>query len=242
MRRITSLALITLLFSLISPVQAQASILDKIVSWFKPPQEHEGPRPDETLRAPFVDNEASGNNKLMRIYNEADLAANTGLDESQSADIRKLSVAHRTEGQITEWATNVVATALNFSMQELKNFAPVLRPSFSASAIQNFKSFLTRADIVRKLQNDKYRLASYISSQPQIVQKGTAEDIYYWVVDVPVELSYLPLNGTNKARINPSSTQSGTIRIQIQRTDNTQQFVQGMSVTRWTAKELKKTK
>ncbi len=242
MLRIAYLFIVTLSFLAISSIQAQASLMDKVLGWFKPPQEQEGPRPDETLRAPFIDKTAPSNAKMMGIYNEAQAVANSDLDVSQSADIRKLSVPHRSDDQITEWTTSVVATALNFSMKELRNFAPVLRPSFSDVAIQDFKSFLTRGDIVRKLQNDTYRVGSYVSAPPQIVQKGMDESVYYWIVDVPVEMNYLPLNGTDKARINPASTQSGTIRVQIKRTDNTQKFVQGMSVTRWTATDFKTTK
>lgn len=239
MRRSLSVFLLVCICVLALPHTAQASFVDKIIDWFKPPVEQEGPRPDETLQAPFIQESAQKDSELMEIYTPVDAAASDQLDESQSEDIRKLSVAHRTDKQIMDWATNVTATALNFSLDELKKFGTVLRPSFSANGIQDFKSFLTRADIVRKLQGQKYKLASYISAQPQIVQKGQADGVWYWIVDVPVELNYLPLNVPNQARITPAGKQSGKIRLQITRTPNTKQFVQGMAVTRWTARELK---
>ena len=210
--------------------QAHASLFDKVIAWFKPPMELEGPRPDETLQAPFVNQSEQSEGALEQIYDGAKSTAMSA--DGQVQDLTNLSVPHRNQEQIDKWATNAVATAFNFTITELRTFGKILRPYYTNDGMEDFRLYLSQSGIVSDLQKAQARASAYVRGQPTLVQKGQDEGLYVWIVDVPLTISYLPLNAQGQDRIKSVFDKDMTIRVKIERVGETDRYPEGMAISR----------
>lgn len=211
-----------------TPAHAQ-NIWERMFPSFFENEVPQGPSPEETLQAPFQTNiQNAPKSDLFKTY-DTSLGTSKIID---GTDIRDLSNAHRSKSEVTVWSEEAVGVALNFSVDDLQKFGAVVRPYFTASGLDAYKNFLSTSGIVPILRKNNKKLSTYISQSPIIKQNGTSENIYKWVVDVPVLLSYVDIQQKENNNVQ-ARTQEATIRIQVARVRNTKRHPEGMAIENW---------
>lgn len=224
--------LLTALSCLMSvSAHAEPSFWGKVSDNLTPNQQGNMPPPDETLQAPFATDAspvANPSDPLMRIYK------GQGADAAEKdADLRDLTIAHRSEEQVREWVSEAVSQALSFDTQSLRSFGSVLKPYFAAQGIKEFKAYLMDLGIPAYLSSSKKRLSSYVERPPLVVNKSVVNGLYTWVLDVPVLMSY---TDAASPKAGQPLVRHQSIRVRITRTDKTAIYKDGMAITGWSAR------
>ncbi|MGE4313339.1 MAG: DotI/IcmL/TraM family protein [Pseudobdellovibrionaceae bacterium] len=226
----TCLMLTAFTCALSTGAKAEPSFWGKVSDNLTPNQQGDMPPPDETLKAPFATDATpvpNPTNPLMRIYKGAGADA-----KAEQADIRDLTVAHRSDDQMREWVSEAVAQALSFDTNSLKGFGTVLRPTFGAQGLKEFKTYLTDMGIPAYLASTKKTLGTYVERPPVVVKQSRVNGFYTWILDVPVLMSY---RDTENLRSKPM-VRHQSIRVTITRTDKLNPYKDGMMITGWSAR------
>lgn len=221
-----SVALAALLLTVAVPAPAQAeSFLNHVFPWiFGAPSE--GPKPEDTLQAPFADTtkqDPRRQSELMKMYD-------TGPEANTEGG---LDLPHRSAEQIGEWITSIATQALTIDPEKYEETSKKYTGWFLPYALQEYNTYLSQNQTVETLRSNNMRLTAFAESKPVLVQEGVLEGSYRWLFRVPVMLTYYDRVTTSlKGKKPMSQTQRVIVNIQVGRVPNTQ-LAEGMAVERW---------
>lgn len=157
------------------------SPLNTLFPWlFGPPDE--GPKPEDTLQAPFGDKPAAKKEKseLMEMYDE-------GRPKNNAVS---LDQPHRNAEQVGDWVTGVVTQALTIDPNTFEKVSVDVAKNFTPYAQQEYKNFLSNRRILELLKNNNMKLTAFAETKPVLLQEGALEGSYRWLMRVPVMLTY----------------------------------------------------
>lgn len=211
------------------PSQARAeSFLNHVAPWiFGAPDE--GPKPEDTLMAPFGQDKpeaAAGQSQLMNMY-----------DPQKSAeDTSKLDSAHRSSEQIGVWITNIATQSLTIDPASYGTTSVRATGLMTPYASKEYNDFLAKNQILEILKGNNMKLAAVAESKPELLQEGALEGSYRWLFKVPLMLTYYQqsANPSAPASKTPPQTRRMTLNIQVGRVPKNQ-LADELIVERWTA-------
>jgi hypothetical protein len=214
-----------------APAPARAeSFLNHVAPWlFGAPEE--GPRPEDTLLAPFgADKPAptahtKEQDKLMNMY-----------DPQKSAeDTSALNTAHRSSEQIGEWVTNITTQSLTIDPATYGTTSINVGTLMTPYASKEYNEFLTKNQILAVLKTNGMKLAAVAETKPELLQEGVLEGSYRWLFKIPLMLTYYQQSSDPAAAPSkmPPQTRRMILNIQVGRVPKNQ-LADELIVERWT--------
>lgn len=185
-----------------------------------------GPPPEETLQAPFPTTAPQTGNKsqLMGIYG----------DDNKSLDtLNDLSLAHRNEKQITEWATEIVSQAMTINPKTYDADFKKIAPYFTPFALQEYNEYMTKTNMVNVLVSNSFRLQSMTDDEGSIVKDGEISGTYHWLVQIPIMASFYKDDIKSVDKTVNIQSQNLMIQVQVGRVKQKDGTDIGLVVERW---------
>ena len=182
---------------------------DYLGKWFPSvfkQKNQEGPLPEETLEAPFA-----GQGNAVKRGDLSDLYQDTASSDED------LSLQHRHEEQIGEWLSEVATSSLTFSMSDAPGHFDDLSRFMSAQGLEEFKAFVTKANITSAMQSRNLSLHSYAENKPLLKSSGALNGRFRWLFQVPVTITFLPEGTVGYENREPEINESIMITAQVGR-------------------------
>ncbi|HNS45372.1 MAG TPA: DotI/IcmL family type IV secretion protein [Alphaproteobacteria bacterium] len=190
-------------------------------------QEDQGPRPEQTLQAPFIDPNAKPTSKMMDIYEQG--------GKHDGPNTLSLDQPHRSPEAIAQWASGIVDQAMSFSPDGLPTLQKTLAADFSSYGMQEYQAYLQKAGIVQTLTTNNLKILSISDGSAQVLREGVVSGSYHWLVQVPIMATFYD---QKLAKINDKYAKNGQnqdiiIQVQIGRTTKKDANTLGIEVERW---------
>ena len=186
-----------------------------IVDFFFPSLRDEAPDPSVTLQAPFIDQR---------------------LDESGQVEAENLSVPHRSTRDVSDWVLGLVSEMFTFQVGKFEKEQEFERQFFSESGWQKYQEFIESKNIKKYAQSGQYRVLSYASEMPLLLNSGEVGGRFRWLYEIPMTVSYLEADVndyTNASAIN----QSYVVRVQVGRVPQAEAIdVMAIQLENWAEK------
>jgi hypothetical protein len=197
---------------LVPPGARADSVLNHVLpSIFGPPTT--GPKPEETLIAPFAQNV-----QQTRTLTEKDLGALIAPENAIPID-----QAHRAKTYVADWAGAQVMMALNNNpgADEKARAARLkdITAAFLPTGRQGLEAYEAQNNLAQ-LGAQGQKIVAFSKSSPLLSFDGVHQGAFRWVVDVSVTLSILPVDLKNYQEKNRDGTahiQTMMVRVQIVR-------------------------
>ena len=128
----------------------------------------EGPRPEDTLVAPF----------------STKMAFETDTD---------LSKPHRRAVDVGVIAARVLSELFTFSsdQESYEEHLSAMKKEIQAGGLQDFTGFMETSGVYSSLQRNGTELKAFVEETPNLVKEGAFDGRYRWVFDVPVTVTEL---------------------------------------------------
>jgi len=188
-----------------------------LAEWFP---EHfgpeDGPRPEDTLMAPFIDPEdaylAPDDNALAIPH-----TPETGINLEEELDL-----PHRSKDEIAEWLIKAVSETLNIEPETYATHRELLKTGLDMYALEDFDQFMQNSNILASLQSQNLKLHSYVEEKPVLLNAGPVEGRYRWLFEMPVTLSFLPAGTRDYRQLEstPLPNESIMVKVQVGRAGN----------------------
>ena len=173
--------------------------LPDIISQYLPAtQEETGPKPEDTLQAPFADE------GLARYKHETRKAIQAGKDvEDKTLDQlfkptdgagidNNLKLPHRSKEEVSEWLIKAISEVLSVNPAKYDEHKELLKTGMDLYAMNDFETFMQKSNILAVLKQNKLKLHSYVEEAPILLNAGAVDGRYRWKFEMPVTLSFLP--------------------------------------------------
>lgn len=220
----TLIALLSLVMAACPSGAKAGSVLDQIFN----KDEHSGPPPEETLKAPFPTaptNQPPGNTSpLAQIYGQT----NDTTQESTSLD-----QPHRPNQQIVEWTSGIVAQAMTITPKTWDADIAKLSANFTPYALQEYKSYIEKTSLYASLSGRNMRLQTISSTDGTITKEGAISGTYHWLVDVPVMASFYTADTEEIDKKADIQSQNMVIAVQVGRVPQKNNGDIGLVIERW---------
>lgn len=227
MTKTSSFALITILSLALTfcPSGAKAgSVLDRIFNR----DEQNGPPPEETLKAPFPTaptTQAPGNTSpLSQMY---------GQTNDPAQETTSLDQPHRNQQQIIEWTSGIIAQAMTINPKTWDADLAKLSVNFTPYALQEYKSYIEKANLYASLSARNMRLQTISSTDGTITKEGSISGTYHWLVDVPIMASFYTTDTEEIDKKADIQSQNMTIEVQVGRIPSKNNADIGLVIERW---------
>lgn len=146
-------------------------------------EENTGPRPEDTLKAPFKEDE-----KLVK-QSSLDLPYAPPGEE-----IKKLDIPHRPIEKIADWLVEALSEVFSVDPLEYDKQRVKISQMMDGGAINDFDAFFSKHNILQVLRSNNMLLSGYVEEQPTLIGEKAIEGTYRWVFRVPVTLTMLERN------------------------------------------------
>ena len=168
-----------------------------------------GPKPEQTRQAPFIAKGAidTTQSQQLGIEYKPFAALESGIDIAQP---------HRQPAQITEWATKVVSVCLDMDPAAYATHEKTVARAMTPFALESFKAFMAKDNLLSALQSNDLVMRSFVTEPSRLLNQGTVQGRYRWLVETPVTISFLPRGTESYKDIQPKS-QRINVRMQIGR-------------------------
>lgn len=154
---------------LIQPARA-----DGILEFFFPMLKDIGPKPSQTLEAPFADHE-----KLKGVDKSA------GLPEDMIAQ----DLPHRTTAQIADWLTTKTGESLTYTASDYRVDLAKIQKNFTPDGYQQYTAFLAQTALQPLIISGNISLHSYVAEPPLLINKGPINGSFKWLFEVTLIVS-----------------------------------------------------
>lgn len=221
-RKIFVLTLVSLFLFSAQPAQAE----NPLQKWFPFlfPQQETGPRPEETLQAPF----STGAPDVKQI------PGGEAWQENSESTLG-LDVSHRATREISEWAVTAVSQALTFESDDYQVDLQKLKTLFDEPGYAQYTAFLQDNKIMNVLTSGKFYVRSFVQDSPLLLNEGAVDGRFRWLYEIPVMISYMDRDMTNYDKAEPVS-QKLVLRVQLGRKAESPDNPHGLLIESWTGK------
>lgn len=136
-----------------------------------------------------------------------------------------MNLPHLHEGAINKWVMQAVAEALTFAPTDDAAYAAhqeILKEFMSVNGINEYNKFLRRIKAVELMRSNNYELKTFIDGIPQLRTSGVVGNVYRWVYDVPLIMTFLPVGAQDYREMTSNQgdqflTEKVFIRVQLGR-------------------------
>lgn len=184
-------------------------------------KKEEGPKPEDTLVAPFADPEVIEESK-NRAANQPVLPVNAV----------PLDLPHRTAKEVGRWLMVATAESLSFGVGTFDERQKKVAAYFTPEAYEKYISFLDTGSYREKLRSGSVSLHNFVREEPFLLNNGPVEGRYRWLFEVPVMLSYLPAGATGYKDEDPVN-EALVFRIEVSRVPHA--GVEEVLISNWSA-------
>lgn len=105
-----------------------------------------------------------------------------------------LAVQNYASGELSRRLQEIVAETLTFTASTFISNSAAAEKYFAPSGYQQYKNFLATAGFETYLHSQNLRSGAYTETQPVELAHGVYDDIYKWVFEVPVTISFMQAN------------------------------------------------
>ena len=116
--------------------------------------------------------------------------------------VQPLSAPIVTDAYISSWAGMRVRSAFSLDFSKYGKELSQLQGSFTERGWAQFQSAVSKANIVKQLQNEKMIVTSVVTSTPVILKQGVLQGSYTWRVSVPLLVSFVSASADTKRQLN----------------------------------------
>lgn len=175
-------------FSSVSTVEASP-----LKKWFPAifGPEDTGPKPEETLQAPFATSHAGPSDNTHGLVDMYE--AETAKVEAEG-NVGRLDLPHLNQEQIGEWAITAVGSALSVKADAAeaalheKNFVKF----YDSYAVQDVRAALAQLNLYAYSKAHNIHVNAFSDGKPRLIQEAVVQGVYRWRMEVPVMLTYVP--------------------------------------------------
>lgn len=153
-----------------SPVNANAGFWD-----FFFPKVDNSPKPSETLRAPFADEDA-----VIEDLNAK------GNSEKQIP----LHLRHRPNSEITKWVRNVVPDLFTYKADGYEKEYTKKIVNFNKTGLDEYVKSLHGLGIIKSLKTGNYDVTGIIQGYPEVLNEKAIDGRYRWVYKMDLMVTY----------------------------------------------------
>ncbi|MBU6475002.1 MAG: DotI/IcmL family type IV secretion protein [Alphaproteobacteria bacterium] len=108
---------------------------------------------------------------------------------------------HRTTDEIETWAEQASADVLTFDRENYATRMAGFKKYFAASGWKQYADYLKSSHIVDMVGTDGYSIGAIVDEMPLIINQGTVNGAYNWILRMPVTVSFFtkdPETGAEK--------------------------------------------
>ena len=208
---------VCLIFTLTS-VDAHATEDNFLKRWFPILfGESNEPGPEDTLVAPFADNQQ------QKIQENSLNAPSLGKAQTN------LAQSHLSYRELQEWVIEKISIGMNFDDGTFNSNLQSLKPHMAQDAVQGYVNFLGSEGIYDAVINNRKSVSSVISDKPvltfwddkcpalisEFIQSGR----YHWRFDINVVYTVLDKDAQSYAQVSTNSGRETIIRVLVSRGD-----------------------
>jgi hypothetical protein len=137
-------------------------------------------------------------------------------DDAQTVD-KKVSLALPVlpNQDIQDWLSDHIAQILTVTPTRYPLHIKEMPRYFTTGGWQQLQTQWNEAGIPHLILENNYRMTALVVQASQIVAKGRLKNVYRWIVDVPVLLTYVPPQGAEPQAFN-LTLRIGLTRIPMQ--------------------------
>lgn len=136
------------------------------------------------------------------------------FDEGEVTKNAPLNLPVISHEDIMDFANLAIPNALTMSYRNYTQRLPEIEPYFTQSGLDDYYAMVKSVNLLDTLTKHYYVLSGAVQGVPFIAEYDLGEDgIYYWVVDVPLLLSYTQ-STTKGEKVFPFNM---TVRITVKR-------------------------
>ncbi|MCB9964433.1 MAG: DotI/IcmL/TraM family protein [Rhodospirillales bacterium] len=166
------------LFVMAKDYEKKGSFVETIEITLGLKQRENGPKPEETLVAPFADSD-------IKPYS---------LDERQHAalpvDKIPLDQPHQSVQNINEWLVQNVGNALILDKTKIGHLGQDIAPVFTEAALEQYKNFGKTTNIFSAVfHGEDTTLETYLPQNPSLYRAGPVDGIYQWTFEISAVLN-----------------------------------------------------
>lgn len=188
--------MVAIAVSLLGAQPAQAALPDYLAIWFPFwfAKKDDGPKPEETLQAPFAN---SGSGQLSQDPQQpldcADCADDDKIPEYsvENPDGDDLSIPHRQASQIGDWLVRATSEIFTMDTQTYSQHMELLATGMSPAGLAEFQKFLIDSNVLAEMQNNDMVLKGFVDEAPLLLNEGALNGRYRWLFEMPVTLTFL---------------------------------------------------
>ncbi|MEM6812037.1 MAG: DotI/IcmL/TraM family protein [Pseudomonadota bacterium] len=172
------------------------------------------------------------------IGNQAPFIETMGLDVVSVPYLEQkqaitLEEPHRTSKEMQIWVTGVIGDSLFFRSGQLAQTIPQNRKFFTEEGFSQYETYLRESGIQSNVDENGYDVNVYVEQQPLLLNSGAIDNVYRWLYQLPITMTFLPKNTVNLlGQQNNMFNQKVTVRIQLRRVldDNA---LEGLQIESW---------
>lgn len=222
---ISLVALIAVAFFIAQESKAERNFLDTVQIIIGVKESHEGARPEDTLVAPFAEDNVKPASK-EDIRNKR-----VGLPINKIP----LNQPHRSIEDVETWLSDAIADSLTLDKGKVDGLNQKIKPYFTEEGFKHYSEFGKNTKIFSLVYYDpKASLVSFIGERPLNVHAQPVKGIYQWrfQINVMLNMTQGPKEGA-KQEATPQKQRELTLCIDVIRT-NSQQG-EGLAINAWGA-------
>ncbi|MDD9901273.1 MAG: DotI/IcmL family type IV secretion protein [Alphaproteobacteria bacterium] len=130
-----------------------------------------------------------------------------------------LRTPHRTNAEVSLWATQAIVTALSFKHGDYKERLASHKKYFQASGWHGYAQYLKNIKLVDVIKSERYNVATISSSQALLLGGGVKDGVYQWKITLPV-ITSIAIPGPNDGEQKTVSDTAGRITVVVARAKN----------------------
>lgn len=101
-----------------------------------------------------------------------------------------LTVANRTNDEMTTWAQQSSADVLSFSRDEYNSKMVSFRKYFTPAGWQLYTDYLKTSRLIDMVSQDDYEVGAIVDETPEIVKQAPFNNAYHWIMRMPITISF----------------------------------------------------
>jgi intracellular multiplication protein IcmL len=129
---------------------------------------------------------------------------------------------------VLSWANRAVMETFTFGFHDRRLRHQAIRKYFTAEGWESFQKALEEARVIEMVEKQHLVVSAIPESTPVIVEEGLFAGRYYWIVQVPMVVTY---QGATKTSSTPL-----TLKVRVERTSVLNEG-EGLGITQWVASQ-----
>jgi len=147
---------------------------------------------------------AARENSQPALRTTANTPAWAKYKEPYVGDYNNLAKPNRTNYEISNWAQKTVAEVLSFDPEKLERHLKKIKKYFVKKGWIKYARFLDKSKTINLVTDDGYSVRSIVNLPPDIINKGSEDKIYHWIVKMPITISIFKHDENNEIKTRAS--------------------------------------